>query len=118
MDKIYIRDLEVDCVIGVYDYERIKRQHLMLNIEMECNLAPAGRSDRIADTVGYDNICNQVVDMVRASQFQLLEKLAEEVSLICLKDARVKGVRVIVDKPGILRHARSAAVEIYRQQEG
>ena len=113
-DKIHIRDLTLRCIIGIYPHERTEKQDVVLNIALEGDLSKAGRSDDIADTINYKTLKKKIIRLVEKSQFNLIEKLAEEVAKICLKDKMVHRVTVTVDKPGALRFARSVAVEITR----
>lgn len=118
MDRIHVRDLELWCIVGVNPDEREKQQKVVLNLVLECDLAPAGRSDCLEDTPNYRTIKEQVVDAVCASRYFLLEKMAQEVAGICLGHDGVQAVTVTVDKPGALRRARSVAVEIRRERGG
>lgn len=115
-DRIYIRDLQLRCIVGIYDDERREKQDVTINIIMCADLRAAGASDRIEDTVDYKAIKKRVLAMVEQSSFFLIERLAERVAEICLEDARVQRVVVAVDKPGALRFARSVAVEITRDR--
>lgn len=114
MDTMYIRDLVVKCIIGTRPKERISKQPVIVNIELECNLAKACRSDRLEDTVNYSDLRRNIVRMMSASKFYLIEKLAGEIARICLEDKLVKAVTVTVDKPRALENAKSAAVRIRR----
>ncbi|MFA5688156.1 MAG: dihydroneopterin aldolase [Kiritimatiellales bacterium] len=114
MDKIYIRDLALRCIIGVYPGERDSKQDILVSVTMETDLHAAGESDNLADTVNYKAIKLEILDFVENSSFQLIESLAENIAAICLKYAGVQTVTVTVDKPGALRFARSVAVEVTR----
>lgn len=114
LDKIYIRDLLLRCIVGIYPEERTHRQDVIINVVLRCDLRQACASDRIEDTVDYKAIKKKIVAMVESSEFFLIEKLAEEVARICLEPPGVALAQVTVDKPGALRFARSVAVEIAR----
>lgn len=116
LDRIYIRDLALRCIIGIEPHERDKLQDVVINITLHTDLRRAGRSDDIADTVDYKAIKSKVVDLVEGSSYLLVERLAEQVADVCLAEPRVRRVEVTVDKPGALRFARSVAVEIYRER--
>jgi len=118
MDKIYIRDMVLSCVIGTKPEEREQKQEVALNITLECDLAPAGRSDRLEDTVNYNTLKKKIVALVEGSEFSLIEKLAERIADLCLQNERVTAATVTVDKPSALTEARSVAVEIKRQRRG
>ena len=114
MDRIYIRDLGLRCVIGVYEDERREKQDIVLNLALAGDFSDAARSDDIADAVNYKDIKKSVIKLVESSQFRLIETLADRVARICLQHPKVKEVKVTVDKPGALRFARSVAYEITR----
>lgn len=114
MDKIFIRDLKINTIIGTFSKEREKKQNLVFNIELCCNLHKAGKTDNLNDTVNYELVKEKILSLIEKSRFYLLEKAAEAVADICLKTPGVKSVKVTVDKPGALRSAESVAVEIER----
>ncbi|MBS3733339.1 MAG: dihydroneopterin aldolase [Phycisphaerae bacterium] len=117
-DRIHIRDLRLRCVIGVNPEERRVRQDVVVDITLHADLRQAGQSDRMSDTVDYKAIKLAVVDLVEASQCHLVERLAEQIAQLCLERPRVRRVRVLVEKPGALRYARTVGVEIVRGGEG
>jgi D-erythro-7,8-dihydroneopterin triphosphate epimerase len=117
LDRIYIRDLFLRCIIGLNDEEREKTQDVMINIVLYADLRRSGTTDDIADSVNYKTIKKAVIALVEKSTFRLLEKLAEEIASVCLADPRVRSVDVTVDKPGALRFAKSVAVAISRERE-
>jgi len=116
MDRIYIRDLALRCIIGLYPEERKNKQDVIINIVLETDLRAAGKSDSLNDTVDYKAIKLAILDFTENSSFQLIESLAEGIAAICLKDARVQNATVTIDKPGALRFCRSVAVEITRSR--
>ncbi len=114
MDKIYIRDLALRCIIGLYPEEREKKQDVLINATLITDLRAAGHSDDLSDTVDYKAIKVNILDFVEHSRFQLIESLADGIAEICLKDPRVQSATVTIDKPGALRFCKSVAVEITR----
>lgn len=116
MDKIRIEDLHLRCIIGIYPEERDKLQDVLFQITLHCDLRAAGRSDDVRDTVDYKAVKNGVVELVEASQFLLIERLAETVATLCLTNDGVQAVDIRVDKPGALRFARTVSVEIHRER--
>ncbi len=117
MDRIYIRDLMVQCIVGINPHERVEEQDVCINITMGCDYSVACLSDQIEDTVNYKTLKDELVAFVRESKFFLIEKLTEEIASRCLAcDHRVSHVVVCVDKPGALTGARSVAVEIERSR--
>lgn len=116
MDKIFIRDLALRCIIGIYPEERREKQDVIINVEMHCDLRKAGNSDDLNDTVNYKSIKKAILKLVEESSFNLIESLAENIAAIALADEKVQQVVITIDKPGALRFARSSAVEITRKR--
>jgi D-erythro-7,8-dihydroneopterin triphosphate epimerase len=115
MDRIVIRELHVRCVLGVDDEERREPQDVLVTATLHADLRKAGESDRLEDAVDYRGIKKRILAVAEGSRYRLVEALAERVAALCLEDARVRRVDVVVEKPGSLRFARSAAVEITRE---
>ena len=116
LDRIYIRDLRIRCIVGVFPDERREKQDVNINIVLHADLHPAGQTDRIEDTVDYKGLKKQIVALVERSSCFLIERLAECIADLCLEEPRVHRVEVTVDKPGALRFARSVAVAIVRDR--
>lgn len=116
MDRIFIRDLALRCIIGIYPEERREKQDVVINVEMHADLRAAGRSDDLNDTVDYKSIKKGILKLVEGSAFQLIETLAEQIADIALSRDKVEQVIVTIDKPGALRFAKASAVEITRSR--
>ena len=117
MDKLFIVDLAVRCIIGVYPEERREKQDLIVNVEMQADLRDAGLSDDIADTIDYKSIKKQVLALIEESDFELIEALADRIAGLILQDSRIEQTTVRIDKPGALRFAQASAVEITRRRD-
>lgn len=117
LDTLFINDLTIPCIIGVFDYERMEKQNVIISISLFVDTKKAGETDNLKDTVSYQTIAKEVGDMVSKSKFQLLEKLAQEVANVCLKDKRVKQVKIHIEKPKAIKIAKSGAIEIIRSNE-
>lgn len=116
-DKILIQDLLIRGIIGIHDWEREKKQDILINIVMEADCRPAGISDDFRDAVDYRAVTKKVLALVEGSAFFLVERLAEEIATICLADERVTVARVRVEKPGAVRFSRSVGIEVERHRE-
>ena len=116
MDRIYIRDLSLRCIIGVFPEERGKRQDVVINVMMETDFAQAAKTDELDDTVDYKVIKKKIIALVEKSEFNLIETMSNRIADICLEDLKVIRVSVTVDKPGALRFARSVAVETTKER--
>lgn len=116
MDRIFIRDLALRCIIGIYPEERREKQDIVINVEMHADLRKAGRSDDLDDTVDYKAIKKAILKLVEGSGFRLIEALAERIADLALANQKVEKVVVTIDKPGALRFAKASAVEITRER--
>ena len=116
MDRIFLRDLRLSCTIGVNDWEREVQQTVTIDLELDLDLAEAGRKDDLNLTVDYKEVRDRIEAVVASSRFFLIEALAEKVAEACLAEPRVQRVRVRVEKPGALRATRTVGVEIVRAQ--
>ena len=114
MDKVFIKDLEVEAVIGVYDWEREVRQLISINLEMNFNTKKAGRSDRIDDALNYKNISKCIIELTESSKSKLIENLAQKIAKAVLSEFPVSSVIVTVEKPRALRGSKSVGVTIKR----
>lgn len=119
MDRIYLRDLSLRCIIGIYPDERTNQQDVLINATLEClPFDKAAASDDIIDAVDYKTITKKIIAFVEPSSFNLIETMAEGVAAICLEHPSVQQATVSIDKPGALRFARSVAVEVVRGRAG
>jgi len=115
-DRILIKGIAVSCIIGTNPEERVHEQNVSIDLAIELDLAPAGASDRIEDTLDYRALKDKIVAHVEASEYHLIEKLADSIADMCLQEPQVRAVTLTVDKPGALTKARSVAVEIRREK--
>lgn len=114
MDIIFLRDLRVDTVIGIYDWERRIRQILRFDLEMGTDVRKAATTDRIDDTVNYKAVAKRLIAFVSESHFELVETLAEAVARIVVIEFDVPWVRLTVNKTGAVRGADGVGVVIER----
>jgi len=98
MDIVFIRDLRIDTVIGIYDWEREIRQTVVFDLEMGADIAKAAVSDAIGDTLDYKSVSKRLIEFVRESEFQLVETLAERCAAIVLEEFQVPWVRLTLNK--------------------
>ncbi len=117
MDRIYIRDLRLACTIGVNDWEREILQTVQIDLDLEMDLAAAGKRDDLNLTADYKALRDRIETIVAGSRFFLIEALAARIADACLGEPVVHRVRVRVEKPGALRAARTVGVEIVRERE-
>ena len=118
MDIIYLHDLKIDCVIGIWAWERQTTQKIVFDIDIGMDVRKAAASDRIEDTVNYKAIAKRVIAFVGESQFALVETLAERVAQLILDEFGVCWVRLRVNKKGAIRGAADVGVLIERGEKG
>ncbi len=114
MDIVFLRDLRIDTVIGIYDWERKTRQTVVLDIEMSTDVQRAAASDTIADAVDYKAVSERLVSFVQESQFQLVETLAERCAEVIRQEFGVRWVRLTLNKIGAVNGTTSVGVIIER----
>ena len=114
MDIIYLNDLRIETVIGVYDWERRTRQTVVFDIEMGTDIGKAAATDAIESTLDYKAVAKRVMAFVGESQFQLVETLAERVAGLILEEFDVPWVRLRLNKQGAVRGVRDVGVVIER----
>lgn len=114
MGIVFLRDLRVETIIGIFEWERTTRQVVAIDLEMAADVARAAASDSIEDALDYKSISKRLIDFVSSSSYQLVETLAEEVARIVREEFAVPWVKVTLSKPGAIRGARDVGVVIER----
>ena len=116
MDKIFVRTLKAEAIIGIFDWERQVKQTVVLDIEMAANIRKAALTDSIEDTLNYKGVAKRVLAFVAASQFHLVETLAEHVAMLILEEFNVEWVGIVLSKPGAVRSSRDVGVALERDR--
>jgi 7,8-dihydroneopterin aldolase/epimerase/oxygenase len=111
---VFVRDLEVMALIGIYDHEKVNPQRIIVNIDLSVHEAEGPITDEISHVVSYEIIAKKVETIVAEGHVNLVETLAERFAESCLRDKRVAAARVRIEKPDIIPNARSVGVEIER----
>ena len=114
MDVVYIRDLKIETIIGINDWEREVRQTVSLDLEMATDIRGAADSDDIGDTLDYKAVAKRLIAFIEASEFLLVEKMAESVSDIVREEFGVTWVRLRIGKPEAVTGAADVGVIIER----
>jgi 7,8-dihydroneopterin aldolase/epimerase/oxygenase len=114
MDIIFLRDLRIETVIGIYDWERRIKQTVSLDLEMGADIRKAAASDHIDDTLNYKAVAKRLIEFVGASEYQLVETLAERIAELVLGEFQVPWLRLTVNKTGAVRGARDVGIVIER----
>ena len=116
MAKIHIKDLSLRTIIGINDWEREKKQDILINIAIDFHPSKSIESDRIEDTLDYKALTKEIITMVESSEYFLLEKLADVILKIIMAHSEAQAADVTIDKPHALRFAKSVSVTLHAQR--
>ncbi len=114
MDKVFINNLETDAVIGIYDWERKIRQRIRIDLEMSTDVTAAARSENIEDALNYKTLSDELLAYIEASEFLLIETLAENITEIIREKYAVAWVKLTLHKPDALDSDTDVGVIIER----
>ena len=113
-DTIFLQDLRVDTIVGIWDWERKIRQTVSIDLEMGADVRRAAKNDDIENTLNYKLVAKRVQQFVADSEYQLVETLAEKIAETVLQEFEIPWIQVRVAKPGAIRNAKSVGVLIRR----
>lgn len=113
-DTIFLRDLEIDATIGVYEWEKRIRQKVCINLEMAADITQAAASHSIDDTLDYKAVAKRIVQFVEASHYELIESLIEKVAAMLIQEFNIPWLRITISKPQAVRGARDVGITIER----
>jgi len=116
VDRVFIENLTVETVIGIFDWEREIRQAVSLDLEMDFDIRAAAASDDIADTLDYKAVSKRLIQFIEQSEFQLVEALAEQCAAIVLGEFPVERLTLKLSKPGAVRGSSAVGVLIERRR--
>jgi len=114
MDIIFITELKIDTVIGIYDWERKVKQTIRIDLEMGTDIRKSAQSDVIDDTLNYKKVAKRLISYVENTEFELVETLAEKIADIVRTEFNVPWLRLRLAKPGAVRGAKDVGVLIER----
>ena len=114
MDIIYLNELTIETVIGVFDWERKIKQNVIIDLEMGADIRKAAGTDSLDDTLNYKAVAKRLIQFVGESDFQLVETLAERIAEIVMTEFNVPWLRLRVNKKGAVRSAVDVGVIIER----
>jgi dihydroneopterin aldolase len=114
VDIVFINDLRIETIIGIYDWERKVKQTISLDLEMGTDIRKSAETDAIEDTLNYKAVAKRLIAFVGESEYQLVETLAEKITEIVLTEFNVPRVKLTVRKPGAVRGSRDVGVVIER----
>src|SRR5439155_21724335 len=111
---VFVRDLEIEALLGIYPEEKTKPQRIVVNIDLSVQEGDHPTSDDIKNVVSYEIVVKKVERIIAEGHVNLIETLAELIAIACLKDARVMAARVSIEKPDVIKNAKSVGIEIER----
>jgi len=114
MDIVYIRELEIETIIGIYDWEREQKQVVSLDLEMGTDISAAARSEDIENTLDYKAVAKRLIEFIEGSEFFLVETMAERIAEIVLEEFSVPWLKLRVGKPGAVTASKDVGVIIER----
>lgn len=114
MDLVYIKNLRIETIIGIYDWEREVKQVVSMDLEMAADIKMAAQTDDIGYALNYKSISKRIIKFVQEQKFKLIESMAEEVAQIVLIEFSVPWVRLRISKPGALRGSEDVGIIIER----
>lgn len=117
MDKIFLSALSIECIVGIWEWERRVKQTVIVDVEMAADIRRAAATDAIDDTVDYKKVSKRLQTFIGESQFQLVETLTERIAQTVVTEFGVSWVKVRLNKKGAIRGARDVGIEIERRAE-
>jgi len=118
MDTVFVKDLRVETIIGIYDHERTKKQTIVLDFDMSFDISKAAASEDIEDALNYKTLTDNIRAYVEGTEFLLIETLAEKVASMILSDFGVAKVKLTLHKPDALSGTTDVGVVIERSAQG
>ena len=115
-DRVFLRGLTAECVIGFIDWERRVKQTVVVDLELPVDCRQAAVSDDVTDTVDYKKVSKRVLAFIEASEFKLVETLAQRLAMLILEEFGIEWVRLSINKPGAIRNSRDVGVSIERSR--
>lgn len=113
-DKIFIRDLRLQCILGIHPWERVQPQEVLINLVIYTSTKTAASQDDLQETIDYESLAQQTIELAQKMQRKTVEALAEDIADLCLTFNGVEKVIVRLEKPQALPSAAAAGVEIIR----
>jgi 7,8-dihydroneopterin aldolase/epimerase/oxygenase len=117
MDKIFLNAMAVDCIVGIWEWERRVKQRVVIDLELAADIRAAAATDRIEDTIDYKRVSKRLLAFVGDSQFHLVETLTEKIAELIITEFGVRWVKVRLNKQGALRGSRDVGILIERRAE-
>jgi len=117
MDIVYIRELQIETIIGIYDWEREIKQIVSLDLEMAADIRKAAATDDIQYALNYKAVSKRLIQFIAESEFLLVETMAEKVAALVMSEFNVPWIKLRLSKPGAVRGARDVGMLIERGEK-
>ena len=115
-DRIFLRGLEVECIVGFIEWERRIKQTVVIDFEIPVDCRRAASNDAVADTVDYKKVSKRIIGFVGESHYKLVETMAHRLALLLLEEFPIEWIRLSINKPGAIRGSRDVGVQIERSR--
>ncbi len=116
MDKVIVKQLELQTIIGLFPWEREVRQRVLVDIEMAVDVVKASQTDDLEFVVNYAEVCERVAALADEGKFKLLETFVERIAEMVLRDFDVSWIKVAVNKTDVIPQVGSVGVQIERSR--
>lgn len=113
---VFVRDLQIEAVVGVLEHEKLKAQKLIISVDLTVSEGDEGLEDRLENVVCYGNVVENIKVIIDQGHVNLIETLAEQIASSALSDKRVLAAKVRIEKPDIIPECQSVGIEIERLQ--
>lgn len=118
MDKVFIKNLCINCIVGILEQERIHKQRLLVNIEIDVDLEPCAKTQDLNQSVDYAKVCELVSNYIKNKKALLLESLAYELCDLIFANFRVaQGIKLSLEKPDILENCQGVGICVQKQRK-
>jgi dihydroneopterin aldolase len=114
MDTVFIKGLTLYTLIGVYEFERVEKQRIIVDVEMKVDLNQACLSDNVKDTADYGKIAERLAHIAEHASYQLLEAIGHEMATSILNEFAVESLKLTINKPDILDSADGVGIVLHR----
>ena len=115
-DKILIKQLKIDTIIGIHDWEKLKTQPVLFDIKINFDCKKAAQTDDIKDALDYFEVCRQITEFVQSSRYELIETLAEEVVNLIFRRFGCKKIKLTLYKPNAIPNTQAVGIAITRKK--
>lgn len=117
MDIVYIRELEIETIIGIYDWEREQKQIVSMDLEMGMDNRAAASTEDISQALDYKAVSKRLIEFIESSEFLLVETMAEKIAEILMQEFSVPWLKLRVGKPGAVTGSKDVGVIIERGEK-